>query len=221
MRRAFYVGGMPPVSALPPHKDVEIKSGRRVWQGRTALDVIDFRNRRFDGEMSAVRTWEVWRRGHAVAVLPYDPAADVLVLMEQFRLPALAAGVEPVMVEIPAGFREDSETTEATASRETHEETGLMPDRLTLIGDFVLSPGGSDELITIFVGRVQAPPADADGIAGIAGLASEHEDIRVRVWPAKAAIEAALDGRFPNSVTTIALLWFAQRRDRLRAEWLG
>jgi ADP-ribose pyrophosphatase len=212
---------MPPEPALPLHDDVEIKSSRRVWQGRTALDLVEFRNRRFDGEMSAVRTWEVWRRGHAVAVLPYDPAADALVLMEQFRLPALAAGVEPVMVEIPAGFREHSETTQATAIRETHEETGLVPDRLTLIGDFVLSPGGSDELITIFAGRVQAPSADADGIAGMGGLASEHEDIRARVWPAKMAIESALEGRFPNSVTTIALLWFAARRDKLRTEWLA
>jgi ADP-ribose pyrophosphatase len=76
-------------------------------------------------------------------------------------------------------------------------------------------------LITIFAGRVQAPSADADGIAGMGGLASEHEDIRARVWPAKMAIESALEGRFPNSVTTIALLWFAARRDKLRTEWLA
>ena len=57
------------------------------------------------------------------------------------------------------------------------------------------------------------PTADADGIAGHAGMADEHEDIRVRVWPADRAIEAALAGAFTNSVTMIGLLWLAAQRD--------
>ena len=36
---------------------------------------------------------------------------------------------------------------------------------------------------------------------------------------AEDAIAAAVDGRYPNSVTTIALLWLAARRDWLREEW--
>ena len=79
------------VPRLPPHPDVELLSEQRVWSGRFPLDVVRFRHRRFDGAMSGVKTWEVWRRGRAAAVLPYDPAADAVVLIEQFRLPALAA----------------------------------------------------------------------------------------------------------------------------------
>jgi hypothetical protein len=37
--------------------------------------------------------------------------------------------------------------------------------------------------------------------------------------PANQAIEHAADGRYPNSVTTLALLWLGLRRERLRAEW--
>jgi ADP-ribose pyrophosphatase len=68
---------------------------------------------------------------------------------------------------------------------------------------------------------VRAPAADGDGIAGHAGMADEHEDIRVRAWPAERAIAAALGGQFTNSVTMIGLLWLAAQRDTLRKEWMA
>ena len=205
-----------PVRSSP---DVVVESEQRVWSGRCPLDVIQFRQRRFDGTMSSARRWEVWRRGQAVAMVPYDPVADALVLIEQFRFPAYVAGFEPTMVELPAGFIDAGETPEAAMGRELHEEMGLSGDRLTPIGTFMLSPGGADESCVLFAGRVTAPPAGPDGIAGIAGEAAEHEDIRTRVWPADAAIAAALKGEFTNAITMIGLLWFAANRDRLRREW--
>jgi ADP-ribose pyrophosphatase len=99
------------------------------------------------------------------------------------------------------------------------EEMHLATDRVHRVGHFVLTAGGSDESVTIFAGRVAAPAADADGIAGYGGLASEREDIRIRVLPADEAIENALAGRYANSITVMALLWFAAKRDWLRAEW--
>ena len=162
--------------------------------------------------MSGERTWEVWRRGRAAAVLPYDPEADVVVLIEQFRLPALVAGLDPVLVELPAGLCDDGETPETTARRETMEEMGLAVGAMRRHRRLPADAGWRDELCELYVGRVQAPRADADGIAGHAGMASEHEDIRVRVWPAERAIEAALNGRLTNSVTMIGLLWLAAQR---------
>jgi len=205
--------------SLPAHPDVTIESNQRVWDGRFPLDLVRFRQRRFDGSTSGLRTWELWRRGRAAALLPYDPTADAVVLIEQFRLPALAAGLDPVLVEIPAGLADRVESAETTARRETQEETGLVVDRVESIGGFMLVPGGSDELCSLFMGRVRVPATDGAGIAGMAGLAVENEDIRVRVWPAVEAIEAALAGRFPNVLTMVALLWFAARRDWLRQEW--
>lgn len=206
---------------LPSRPDVPVETEQRVWDGRFPLDLVRFRHRRFDGAWSGVKTWEVWRRGAAAAVLPYDPEADAVVLIEQFRLPALVAGIDPVLVELPAGLVDDGETPEQTARREMQEEMALEVGELLPIGRFLLTPGGADELCSVYVGRVTAPAVDADGIAGHAGMADEHEDIRVRVWPAADAIEAALDGRFANSVAVIGLLWLAARRQQIRVAWLG
>ena len=92
-------------------------------------------------------------------------------------------------------------------------------DLLHPIGRFILTAGGSDENCTMFVGRVRAPEPGPDGVVGYAGMQAEDEDIRVRMWQADEAIAAALEGRFPNSVTAIALLWLNARRDALRQEW--
>lgn len=206
----------PPVE---PNHDTRIDSQQRVWDGRFPLDVVRFRHRRFDGRFSGIRTWELWRRGRAAAVLPYDPDSDQVVLIEQYRLPALAAGIDPVLVELPAGLCDTGESPEQTARREMLEEMALPVTTLHPIGDFMLTPGGADELCALYLGRVVAPAADADGVAGHAGLADENEDIRIRVWPASRAIEAALAGRFANVVTTLGLLWLAARHDTMRAAW--
>jgi ADP-ribose pyrophosphatase len=204
---------------IPARSDVVIDSQDRAWSGRFALDLIRFRHRRFDGTMSEARTWELWRRGRAVALVPYDPVADSVVLIEQFRLPALAAGIDPVMVELPAGLIEDGEDPEPAMHRELHEEMRMEADRLQRIGSYLLSSGSSDELLDLYVGRVHAPDAGPDGVVGHAGAEVEGEDIRIRVWSAEKAIDLALNGAIPNSVTTIGLLWLAAKRDFLRKQW--
>lgn len=204
---------------LPTDPNVQIQSEQRVWSGRFPLDVFKFRQRRFDGTMSGLRTWETWRRGKAVALLPYDPIADAVMLIEQFRFPAFVAGIDPVLVELPAGLLEDGEDPETAIHREMAEEMAMSADRLVRIGGYMLTAGGADEFCELYAGRVTAPETGPDGIAWHAGEASEDEDIRVRVWPAGKAIEATLDGQFTNSITAIGLMWLAARRDWLRARW--
>ena len=113
----------PKARPLPAHPGLEILAEETVWDGRFPLQRVTFRMRRFDGGEGGVLRWELWRRGFAVAVLPYDPWADTVALIEQFRLPALAAGLHPVMTECPAGLLDDGEDAEDTARRELHEET--------------------------------------------------------------------------------------------------
>jgi ADP-ribose pyrophosphatase len=209
-----------PTRPIPPHPDVIIEHEQNVWSGRFPLDVVKFRHRRFDGVMSNTRTWELWRRGQAAALLPYDPHADAVVLIEQFRLPALAAGVDPTLVELPAGLCEENEDPADTIRREMHEEMNLTADCVERIGGYMLTAGGADEFCHLYAGRVVAPAADGEGIVGHGGEAAENEDIRVRVWSAADAIEAAFAGCFTNSITVIGLFWLASRRDWLRQKWM-
>jgi ADP-ribose pyrophosphatase len=142
------------------------------------------------------------------------------VLIEQFRFPALAAGIDPVLVELPAGLCEDNEDPADTIRREMVEEMNLAADRIERIGAYLLTPGGADEFCHLYAGRVTAPPADGEGIAGHGGEISENEDIRVRVWDASEAIQAAYAGLFTNVVTAISLFWLAGKRDELRQKWM-
>ena len=201
---------------IPAHPDAVVESEQHAWTGRHTVDLIRFRHRRFDGAMSAPRTWELWRRGRAVGLVPYDPVADAVVLIEQFRLPALAAGIAPVLVELPAGLMEPGEDPETAMRRELAEETRLTCGRMEHIGGYLLSAGSSDEVLDLYVGEIRVPP---EGTLGLAGAIDEGEDIRASVWPADKAIELALSGATPNSVTAIGLLWLAAKRADLRKKW--
>jgi ADP-ribose pyrophosphatase len=204
---------------IPPSPDLRVDAEETVWRGHFPLELITFRQRRFDGTWSEARVWELLRRGRAAALLPYDPTADAVVLVEQYRLPAHVAGFNPVMLEVPAGLCDAGESAAETIVREAQEETALTVQNLQQIGDYLLSPGASDERVTLFVGQVEAPPVDDHGIAGLAGLAAEHEDIRIRVYPADVAIAAAFAGQVQNATTLIALFWLAAKRTELRAKW--
>ena len=215
------------IRPIPAHRDAVVASVDRAWSGRYAVDIVRFRHRRFDGTMSDTRDWELWRRGRAVGLVPYDPIADAVVPIEQFRLPALAAGIAPVLVDLPAGLIEDGEDPETAMRRELLEETHLECGRMERIGAYLLSAGSSDELLDLYIGEIRLPPpltpllplSGSDGTLGFAGAVDEGEDIRVSAWPADKAIDLALSGATPNGVTAIGLLWLAAKRDELRKRW--
>jgi len=208
----------PRATPIPSHPGLTVLSDEVVWDGRFPLQRVRFRRRRFDGAEGGVQTWELWRRGQAVAVLPWDPWTDRVALIEQFRLPALAGGFEPVMLECPAGLLEAGEDPVEAARRELAEETGLAADRMEPLGRYILSQGGCDEGITLFVARARLPEP---GHAGTHGLHSEHEDIRVLVLPAADALAMLDDNRIANATGALCLARFARRREALIREWSG
>jgi ADP-ribose pyrophosphatase len=194
--------------------NIEILDKTLRYKGFFEIVSYRFRHRLFAGGWSGEIQREVFERGHAVGVLPYDPAADALVLIEQFRIGALVAGLEPWQTEIVAGIIEPGEAPEDVARREAMEEAGTAIGPLVPICRYVVSPGGASESVQVFCGRV-----DSEGLGGIHGLPEENEDIRVEVHSFAAAMAALDAGKITNAVTIIALQWLALNRARLREIW--
>lgn len=195
-------------------RKVEIVEKQGVFQGYFRVDRYRLRHETFAGGMTGEFTREVFERGHAAAALPYDPVRDKLVLQEQFRIGAHAAGREPWMIEIVAGIIEDGETPESLVHRELMEEAGLKALELEPIGPVLLSPGGSSESIRIYCARVDS--ADAGGVFG---LDHEDEDIRTFAIDAGAVRELLDSGRIENATALIALQWFALHHADIRKKW--
>ena len=208
----------PPLSPTTPlHPDVQIEDVSTVSARKLRIDTFKFRHRLFSSEWSAERNYDVLRRGGAVAIVLYDPDRDHVVLVEQFRLPALLAGSSPWQLEAAAGLIDTDETPEEVAARETQEETGL-----TLIGEpiriqrYLSSAGNSDESIVLFCGRVDSTLA-----AGVHGVPEEHEDIRVVVKTLTEVETLIAEGAIESGHTLIALYWLLHHRDALRQRWAG
>ena len=165
-------------------------------------------------ETPGPRSRELFERGRAAVVLPYDPARDAVVLIEQFRIGAYAAGLEPWLIEPVAGIVEPGETPEQVARREALEEAGCEIAELEPIGTVLPSPGGGSEVLHLYCGRV-----DSEGVGGLHGLAHEHEDIRAFTLPLDAALERLARSEYHNASTVMTLQWLALNRERLRKIW--
>ncbi|MBA3732659.1 MAG: ADP-ribose diphosphatase, partial [Gammaproteobacteria bacterium] len=82
------------------------------YQGFFRLDVFRIRHALFNGGWSPTLTRELFRRSDGVAVLPYDPVRDRVLLIEQFRMGAIESPQGPWLTEIIAGSIEPGEDRE-------------------------------------------------------------------------------------------------------------
>ena len=166
------------------------------------LDEYSLSHELYAGGSSPVFTREIFERGSVVAVLPYDAERRKVVLIEQFRAGAIEDPEGPWLIESVAGVIEPGESKEQVALRECEEEADCSIQRLELISEYYVSPGGTSEYCSLYCGLV-----DSDGVAGIHGLAHENEDIKVMVVDAAEAFAWVREGRIRSSATIIALQW--------------
>ncbi|CAA6603486.1 ADP-ribose pyrophosphatase [Rhodospirillaceae bacterium LM-1] len=197
-------------------RKVELVEKVTAYQGYFRIDRYKLRHSLFAGGLSGVMTRELFERGHAVGLLPYDPVKDAVVLIEQFRIGAYAQGWDPWLLEIVAGIIEEGESHADVAKRETKEEAGIDVTDLVPVHHYLVSPGGATETCALYCGRVNSEHA-----AGIHGVGAEHEDIRVVVMSADEAIAKLEAGQVVNAAAVIGLQWLALKRGELRRRWLS
>ena len=194
--------------------DVEIIDKQTVYQGFFKMNAYQIRHALFEGGTSKVLRREIFERGHAVAVLPYDPVLDEFVMIQQFRLGAMDTCDNPWLLEVIAGVIDEGEHPEEVARREAVEEAELTITHLHEALSYLSSPGGTTERIHVYIGCVSAENA-----GGIHGLEYEGEDIKVHRVPVEQAREWLQSGKIDNAASVIALQWFLLNKQKVLDEF--
>src|SRR5690606_21016595 len=122
----------------------------RVFDGFFKMDELTIEQDTHDGSSMTVKRL-IFERGHAVAILGYDPARDEVLLVNEMRPGLLAAGEYPFNHSLPAGMIDPGEDERTAAKREMQEETGLQlkTPRMSHEGAYVSSGGTSERLALV------------------------------------------------------------------------
>lgn len=195
-------------------KDVKIISKEALFQGFFQMVKYTFKHKLFDGGWSQPVERELFERGHAAAMLPYDPIRDEVVLIEQIRVGALEHE-SPWQLEIVAGIMDADEEVEELVRREAMEEAGLEVKNITSVASYYPSAGGCSEKLDVFVGQVSSL-----GAGGVYGLKYENEDIRALVMTRRDAYALIAEGKIENGASIVALQWLEINHEKVRTEWL-
>lgn len=167
-----------------------VSSSTRLYNGRVwdvYQDVVNY------GEGTITRDYV--KHTGAVAVLAMDERERVLVI-KQYRHP-----VRMREWEIPAGLLDlEGEDPLECAQRELAEEVDLEADEWSVLADYATSPGGSDEIVRVYLARGLRPTAQAHP------REYEESDIELRWVSLDEALIAVFEGRVGNSIFSVAML---------------
>ncbi len=193
-------------------RDVVVHRHEVPYLNFFSVHEMDLQYRRYDGTMSAVLNRGALMLGEAVAVLPYDPVRDAVVLVEQFRAPLYMGGArDPWIWEPIAGLVDAGESAGAAAHREAREEAGVTLSRLVPLGPVYSSTGAVADYLNFYIGL-----CDVSDVGDGNGLDAEGEDIRTRVIGYDDLMARIDAGEFMDLPLLTLALWLARHRTRLR-----
>lgn len=184
------------------------------YAGFFRLDTFDISYPRFDGSRSETLQRAGFVAYDAALLLPYDPARDLVMLLEQLRFgPILRGDPKPWVLDPVAGLVDAGEQPIDAARREAVEEAGLeLRDIRPMLKGYA-APGYSSEFFHFFLGLCDLDAAQE----GLHGLASESEDIRTHVMSFERAMGLLQSGEINQTPLATMLLWLAQHRADIRS----
>jgi len=137
---------------------------------------------------------DVVRHSKSVVIVPV-PEPGRVILIRQYRYP-----INAFLWEFPAGSTDEGEAPEKAATRECHEEIGLVPQTVVRLTALYPTPGYCDEEMIFF--RVSglektAEPAHVD----------QDEDIEAKTFELREAREMVRRGEIVDMKTIVALTY--------------
>ncbi|RVT84141.1 NUDIX domain-containing protein [Rhodobacteraceae bacterium CCMM004] len=188
---------------------VETLSRDRPYSAFFEVELRRLRHATFDGGMGPEVERGGFRMADAACVLPYDPARQRVLLVEQFRVgPLMRGDPNPWTLEPVAGRIDPGETPEDTARREAREEAGLEIVQLLPCARFYPVPGAVNEFVYAFVGLCDLP----DGAGGLHGAVEEAEDIRTHVVALPRLWELIDTGEIATGPLILIAYWLERAR---------
>lgn len=134
--------------------------------------------------------------GAAILALKDD---GQVVMIRQFR-----KAVEKVLLEVPAGKRDEGESLLQTAVRELREETGYTAGKMTLLTTMRPTPGYSDEALGIYLATDLTPGETSF---------DENEALDIIEMPLCELRQMALAGQIEDGKTLVAILMVSASMD--------
>ena len=181
---------------------IRVKDVKVLSDDYAVLKKAVFDWRRDDGQWRTMSR-EIYDRGDACTLLPYNLAQRTVLLIRQFRYAAYMAGHDDLLIEAAAGMLDDASPEERIRA-EVEEEVGYRLTEVRQVFQAFMSPGAMTETLHFFVAEYDAAMKVSNG----GGLEEEGEEIEVLEHTIDEAMAMIVSGEIRDA-KTIMLLQYA------------
>lgn len=181
---------------------IKFNSETTLYKGWSTLKeyIIDYTRR--DGRTDQ-QTREIYDSGDGAAVLLYNPSAQTILLIRQFRLPVLLNGhPDGFIIECCAGMLDELKPEQAII-KEIEEETGYQVTEVTKVYEAFATPGAHKEKIHFYTAQYDVNMKIHNG----GGDISEQEDIEILEYRYNQISDLLISGEIIDAKTIVLLQW--------------
>lgn len=169
------------------HLDEKTLSVEEIYNGK----IIRVTKEKVELENGEISFREIVHHSGGVCVLPIDEDGNIY-FVKQFRYPYKA-----VLLEVPAGKREEGEDPLTCGSRELKEEIGASAEKIVSLGKLYPTVAYDTEIIYMYL---------ATGLSFGDTHLDDGEFIDIVKMPFEKAYKMVLDDEIPDAKTQIAIL---------------